>query len=330
MVRELRERLSELEDPVKTIYFGGGTPSLLSKKELQGFLDVFNPHTLVEEITLEVNPEDLTHDNLTDWESLGINRLSIGIQSLNETLLHWMNRNHTAKDVWKNMELLQNFSFKCSIDLIYGVPNQTLQDLQVMAELTEKPFINHVSAYALTLENKTLLSHTEKKSGAPLINEHQQVEHYFEVQQRLIERGFEQYEVSNYARNKAYALHNKNYWKGFPYLGIGPGAHSYDGKYIRRWNIANNAQYIKQSDWFDTEELTDENRWNELWLTGLRTMEGVSQDSLEQFGNLRTQEKREIELLIKNGDLTYQNNIYRLTKNGFLKADRLSSLLFRV
>jgi oxygen-independent coproporphyrinogen-3 oxidase len=330
MVRELRERLSELEDPVKTIYFGGGTPSLLSKKELQGFLDVFNPHTLVEEITLEVNPEDLTHDNLTDWESLGINRLSIGIQSLNETLLHWMNRNHTAQDVLTNLKLLDNFSFNCSIDLIYGVPNQTLQDLELMAALTEKTFIHHVSAYALTLENKTLLSHTEKKSGAPLINEHQQVEHYFEVQQRLIERGFEQYEVSNYARNKAYALHNKNYWKGFPYLGIGPGAHSYNGKYIRRWNVANNAQYIKQSDWFDTEELTDENRWNELWLTGLRTMEGVSQDSLEQFGNLRTQEKREIELLIKNGDLTHQNNIYRLTKNGFLKADRLSSLLFRV
>lgn len=330
MLKELQERLSELEEPIKTIYFGGGTPSLLSKNELQKFLKTIHSMHSVEEITLEVNPEDLTHDNLTDWEVLGINRLSIGIQTLNESLLQWMNRNHTAQDVLTNLKLLDNFSFKCSIDLIYGVPNQTLQDLELMAALTENTFIHHVSAYALTLENKTLLAHTEKKSGGPLINEHQQIDHYFEVQQRLIERGFEQYEVSNYARNKAYALHNKNYWKGFPYLGIGPGAHSYDGKYIRRWNVANNAQYIKQTDWFDTEELTDENRWNELWLTGLRTLEGVSQDSLEQFGNLSTQEKNELESLVESGDLIYHNNCYRLTKKGFLKADRVSSLLFRV
>jgi oxygen-independent coproporphyrinogen-3 oxidase len=284
----------------------------------------------VEEITLEVNPEDLTHENLSDWESLGINRLSIGIQTLNETLLQWMNRNHTAQEVLTNLKLLESFSFNCSVDMIYGVPNQTLQDLELMAALTENTFIHHVSAYALTLEHKTLLAHTEKKSRAPLINEHQQVDHYFEVQQRLIERGFEQYEVSNYARNKAYSLHNRNYWKGLPYLGIGPGAHSFNGKNIRRWNVSNNARYIQQTEWFETEELSLQNQWNELWLTGLRTLEGVNFAALQRFGNLTEIEKEQIELLKIQGYLQQENNAYRLSKEGLLNADNISSSLFRI
>jgi oxygen-independent coproporphyrinogen-3 oxidase len=330
MVQELQDRLLEFKDPVRTIYLGGGTPSLLTKKELQNFLKILSNHNSVEEITLEVNPEDLTKNNLADWERLGINRLSIGIQSLNESLLQWMNRNHTAKDVWKNIEFIQSFSFKCSIDLIYGAPNQTVGDLQIMAELTEKTVINHVSAYALTLENKTFLAHAAKKSGYPLIDDQQQVDHYFEVQQRLIERGFEQYEVSNYARNKAYSLHNRNYWKGLPYLGIGPGAHSYNGKNIRRWNVSNNARYIQQTEWFETEELSLQNQWNELWLTGLRTLEGVNFAALQRFGNLTEKEKEQIELLKIQGYLQQENNAYRLSKEGLLNADSISSSLFRI
>ncbi|NBO62196.1 MAG: radical SAM protein, partial [Flavobacteriia bacterium] len=185
MVQELEERIHELEGPLNSIYFGGGTPSLLTHEELNCFFEAIKYYDAVEEITLEVNPEDLTESNLRAWEKLGVNRLSIGIQSLNESLLQWMNRNHTAQEVLTNLKRLENFSFNCSIDLIYGVPNQTLQDLELIVSLTENAFINHVSAYALTLESKTFLAHSEKKSGAPLINEQQQVDHYFEVQQRL-------------------------------------------------------------------------------------------------------------------------------------------------
>lgn len=330
MVLELKERIPLITLPLTSVYFGGGTPSLLTETELAKFLKNVPSLDEVQEITLEVNPEDLTIDNLTTWQQLGINRLSIGIQSLNEALLKWMNRNHTAKDAIHNLRHLSHFSFNCSVDLIYGIPGQTVNDLLAVKEIIEKPYINHVSAYALSVENKTLLAYSEAKSGNPLLDENHQSRHYYEVQQLLAKFNYEQYEVSSYARNKTYAKHNQNYWKRVPYLGIGPGAHSYDGKKIRRWNVSNNFSYMQQQNWFEEETLTDDNLWNELWLTSLRTCNGVDMELLASFGGLRTKEHQLLEELIRTGDLVQNNHHYQLTRQGLLKADRFSALFFRV
>ena len=281
------------------------------------------------EITLEVNPEDLTETNLSAWQGLGINRLSIGVQTMNDELLAWMNRNHRAADTRKGLDLLQPYAFSISIDLIFGVPQQTEADVEELLALIDTYSIEHVSAYALTQETQTLLHHRVKTGKEPQLNDAQQVAHYHLVEQAFSTRGFEHYEVSNYAKPGKRAVHNGNYWKGKAYLGIGPGAHSFDGKSTRRWNVSNNAQYLKQQDWFEEETLSADNQWNELWLTGLRTQGGVPIARLEAMGGLRTKEGRMLEALIHQGKIHVQDASYCLAKDHWLAADGISMQLFR-
>lgn len=330
---ELENRIGELKDPVETIYFGGGSPSLLDPEELSAFFSVIKSNISwnnVQEITLETNPEDLTLENLLAWKNLGINRLSIGVQTLNETILHWMNRNHQAKDTIKGMNLLRDFDFSLSVDLIFGVPNQDTKDLLEMLKFVKDYSVGHVSAYALTNEPKTLLNDWIKKGKSPGINDDQQIEHYQIIRNYLLALGFEQYEISNYARKKGHSIHNNNYWLRKAYLGIGPGAHSFDGHSTRRWNIANNTKYLKQTHWFEIENLDMVDKWNECWLTGLRTIHGVSLQEITDLGGLRPNENKKLQELVKSKLLMNKGQTYRLTPEGFLQADKISGLFFRV
>lgn len=328
---EFHARIHEIGTPIESIYFGGGTPSLLSPEELGSLLEGPKKHTANQavEITLEVNPEDLTETNLTAWQALGINRLSIGVQTMNDKLLAWMNRNHRGADTRNGLNLLQQYAFSVSIDLIFGVPQQTVADLEELLALIDAYPIEHVSAYALTQEPQTLLHHRVKTGKEPQLNDEQQVAHYHIIERALSARGFEHYEVSNYAKPGKTAIHNGNYWKGKPYLGIGPGAHSFDGKTTRRWNVSNNAQYLKQQDWFEEETLSADNQWNELWLTGLRTQHGVPTQSIEALGGLCTEEQQMLETLIKQEKIHVQHNSYCLTQDHWLAADGISMQLFR-
>ena len=328
---EFHARIHEITTPIESIYFGGGTPSLLSPEELGSLLEGPKKHTANQavEITLEVNPEDLTETNLTAWQALGINRLSIGVQTMNDKLLAWMNRNHRGADTRNGMNLLQQYAFSVSIDLIFGVPQQTVADLEELLALIDAYPIEHVSAYALTQEPQTLLHHRVKTGKEPQLNDEQQVSHYHIIERALSARGFEHYEVSNYAKPGKTAIHNGNYWKGKPYLGMGPGAHSFDGVHTRRWNVSNNAQYLKQQDWFEEETLSADNQWNELWLTGLRTQHGVPTQSIEALGGLCTEEQQMLEILIKQEKIHVQHNSYCLTQDHWLAADGISMQLFR-
>ena len=328
---EFHARIHEIATPIESIYFGGGTPSLLSPEELGSLLEGPKKHTANQavEITLEVNPEDLTETNLTAWQALGINRLSIGVQTMNDKLLAWMNRNHRGADTRNGLNLLQQYAFSVSIDLIFGVPQQTVVDLEELLALIDAYPIEHVSAYALTQEPQTLLHHRVKTGKEPQLNDEQQVAHYHIIERALSARGFEHYEVSNYAKPGKTAIHNGNYWKGKPYLGLGPGAHSFDGKTTRRWNVSNNAQYLKQQDWFEEETLSADNKWNELWLTGLRTQLGVPTQSIEALGGLCTEEQQMLDTLIKQKKIHVQHNSYCLTQEHWLAADGISMQLFR-
>ena len=328
---EFHARIHEITTPIESIYFGGGTPSLLSPEELGSLLEGPKKHTANQavEITLEVNPEDLTETNLTAWQALGINRLSIGVQTMNDKLLAWMNRNHRGADTLNGLNLLQQYAFSVSIDLIFGVPQQTVADLEELLALIDAYPIEHVSAYALTQEPQTLLHHRVKTGKEPQLNDEQQVAHYHIIERALSARGFEHYEVSNYAKPGKTAIHNGNYWKGKPYLGMGPGAHSFDGVHTRRWNVSNNAQYLKQQDWFEEETLSADNQWNELWLTGLRTQHGVPTQSIEALGGLCTEEQQMLEILIKQEKIHVQHNSYCLTQVHWLAADGISMQLFR-
>ena len=332
MSLEFNQRLNEINEPIETIYFGGGSPGLLTPKELEMLLKEplrIAGNQLVE-LTLEANPEDVTQANLTAWKNLGINRISLGVQSLNADILRWMNRNHSVEQSLHALTLLETHGFSLSIDLIFGIPNQHIHDVLAVIELVDRYHIEHLSAYALTKEPNTALDRWIKQGKNPDIDDELQIEHYYAIQSALKARNFTQYEVSNYAKNNQVAKHNSNYWEGKPYIGIGPGAHSFDGVSTRRWNVSNNQRYVKQQQWFELEVLSENNIWNECWLTGLRTVNGVSLNKLQSLGGIRVKEEVELKKLIVEGFLRLENNQYMLTDSGFLSADRLASVMFRI
>lgn len=332
MKQEFNQRKHELKEPVETIYLGGGSPGILTPKELEMLLK--EPFNLAGnqwiELTLEANPEDVTETNLTAWKNLGINRISLGVQSLNADILRWMNRNHSVEQSLHALTLLETHGFSLSIDLIFGIPNQHIHDVLAVIELVDRYHIEHLSAYALTKEPNTALDRWIKQGKNPDIDDELQIEHYYAIQSALKARNFTQYEVSNYAKNNQVAKHNSNYWAGKPYLGIGPGAHSFDGVSTRRWNVSNNQRYMKQQEWFELETLSENNIWNECWLTGLRTAYGVSLDNLQLLGGVSISEMETLKKLQEGGMLRLENTHYTLTDSAWLSADRLASELFRI
>lgn len=338
MANELVLRKNELtEQTIETIYFGGGTPSVLTEEELNLLLKTICQHYVLAsklEITLEANPDDINIENLKGWKQAGINRLSVGIQSFDEKTLRWMNRAHTAKESLECINLAEQQGFNSfSIDLIYGLPQLTTENWLKTIETAFELNINHISAYCLTVEPKTVLAHQVKKGETKPLTNDKQAEHFLAFNTFLKEKHWEHYEISNACSPNNYAKHNTAYWQRKPYLGIGPSAHSFNGT-ERKWNIANNPMYLKKlsasTTAFETELLTREDQINEYLLTGLRTQWGISEVELQQnwqhtfsktdLNNI--QKWQATELIERN------NNVLTLTTKGRLQADSMASDLF--
>lgn len=336
LCRELELRAPVWEpDVFETIYFGGGTPSILTKNQLNRLIQqVCSVYAVSEtvEITLECNPDDCSPENLAHWKALGVTRLSMGIQSFDEEQLRWMNRSHTASESRSAVVNAKHTGFdELSLDLIYGLPNLTAEDWKT--QIREIVALNpeHISAYCLTVEEKTALSKWVAEGKMAISNVDQQSEQFELLVSELKEAGYEQYEISNFARNEHYSKHNTSYWQGKKYLGIGPSAHGYNGK-ERYWNQANNRVYLselKKGCLPETiEVLSEQDRFNELVMIGLRTKWGVSKRELfaviqpdaEWFQIVKDYEQQN--MLLETAET------FVLTEAGRLLADAIASDLF--
>ncbi len=330
---ELEEREDELsKKEITSIYFGGGTPSLLTEAELFDLLNhIKNGYKLHQdiEITLEANPDDLTKQRLIELRTSPINRLSIGVQSLSDNLLTWMNRAHNADTAHAAIDNALELGFSnISVDMIYGIPNQNNEQFQNDLEQIMSKAVNHISCYALTVEPNTALSNNILKGKTQQPSEDTMIDHFELLTNIAAQQGFEHYEISNFARHKCYSRHNTSYWEGKPYIGIGPSAHSFNGSQ-RRWNVANNAQYIdkinKEETYYTTEELTAPNQLNELIMTRLRTMWGLQRSILEKA---ETSFAFLIDHYIAEKKLEQIGNNIRLTNEGKLVSDKIISDFF--
>ncbi|MFN6038749.1 MAG: radical SAM family heme chaperone HemW [Bacteroidota bacterium] len=325
------------EKTVESIYFGGGTPSLLKTDQLKSILETLYQNHLISsnvEITLEANPDDLSEKKIKELISCGINRLSIGIQSLISEELIWMNRTHSAKQGIESIKLAKDSGINnITIDLIYGSKYQTLNSWQETLAKICNTGVNHLSCYQLTIESKTVLGHRFSKNIEALPDEDFISDQFKYLMKWSEESGFEQYEISNFAKNGAYSIHNSSYWLGKEYLGLGPSAHSYNGN-SRQWNISNNNTYISSinnnQDFFEMEHLDEKTKMNEYILTKLRTKWGLNYDEIKiNFPNYYEQLIRKINSEIKSENLILkEEKKVILTMQGKLLADFVSKNLF--
>ena len=323
---------------IHTIYFGGGTPSVMQAEEITQLINTLNQHYSISptaEITLEANPEDLNAPYLQALAQTNVNRLSIGIQSLYEDELNWMNRNHTAQQSLQVIEQAQTFGFhNLNIDLIFGTPNLTQKRWQSSLDHILALDIPHLSLYSLTVEPKTALHHQVAKGIMRIPADTLYNEQFLFAHDYLTRAGFEHYEISNYSLPGAHSRHNRAYWEGIPYLGLGPSAHSYRLP-NRRWNVANNAAYIKSIQAgqlpIETEEELDLTaQYNEYLLTALRTHQGIHTAYMHAtFQRDITQTHNPfIQAQITQGNLRKTAHGYALTPQGWLIADRIISDFF--
>lgn len=334
MHTELEQRAAELSGAhVDTIYFGGGTPSQLTDAELKAFLD--QAHRLFAvtpdaEVTLEVNPDDVSAERLAGWKAIGITRLSIGVQSFREERLRFMGRAHDAQQSRESLRLIAAAGFASwTMDLIYGLPGMTMAewDEQLTTALGFGP--PHISAYCLTVEDRTALDHQVRKGLVSMPGDADQAAQFDRLIDRLEAAGYAQYEISNFARPGHHSRHNSSYWDGVPYLGIGPSAHSFDGT-RRRWNVAHNIRYAhgvaRGERYWEEETLTPAQRVNEALLTGLRTTAGVDLARLPL--DLEKSASSVIERYRSQGLLDLRGARLVLTRAGRAFADRIASDLF--
>lgn len=336
---ELEMRKHEINEKVETIYLGGGTPSLLDTNELnQIFNEIYRNYSVVEnpEITMEANPDDLNVEKLNQLKTTVINRFSIGIQSFFDEDLRLMNRAHSADEAIHSVKITQEAGFEnITIDLIYGGQTTTDEMWKRNLEMALELDVPHISSYALTIEPKTILHHQIKTKKIKDIDEDKQERQFKEMIETLTQNNFIHYEISNFGKEGFQSQHNSNYWKGKPYLGIGPSAHSYDGK-NRSWNLANNSIYIQKMKkgelTLETEELSDNDRFNELIMIRLRTKEGLDLKEVSDLFPLDFLKKLEIEIQepMENGLLEKENNQLRITQKGLFLSDGIASRLFRV
>jgi oxygen-independent coproporphyrinogen-3 oxidase len=324
------------EKNISTVYFGGGTPSLMEAAELELIMSALREHYNIDssaEITLEANPDDLTKEKLLMFKNYGINRLSIGIQSFDNKQLSYMNRAHQSEQASNSVKLAQDIGFdNISIDLIYGIPSpdHTIWESDLAQALALN--IQHISSYCLTIEPSTVFGRRKEKGILAAENEEYNAQQFERLIERLETNGFEQYEVSNFCKPGFFSKHNTSYWNNKNYLGIGPGAHSYDGK-SRQFNIENNIQYIsslaKEMIPFTTEVLDAKTKANEYIMTGLRTKWGIDTITLEgKFGIPFDNYKKMVEKYQKMGFLVYEKSTLKLTKKGLLFADKITEDLF--
>ena len=322
-------------ETVETIYFGGGTPSLLSIEDLHAILSTLNENFKVTddaEITFEANPDDITEEKLIEWKKAGITRLSIGVQSFFEEDLKWMNRAHNAGQAILSLHLAIKYFDNITIDLIYGLPDLTNKKWKHNVDTAISLGIPHLSCYALTVEPKTPLDKMIKLNKSKDVNPDKQSEQFLLLMEWLAEAGYEHYEISNFAKPEFRSRHNSSYWQGKKYLGLGPSAHSFNGK-ERQWNISNNNAYINSINEnkmpAEKEILTETQRVNEYIMTSLRTMEGLKFEHI-QFTEVMTKVEllKKSQRFINSGLLSFQNDTLILTIEGKLLADGIASDLF--
>jgi oxygen-independent coproporphyrinogen III oxidase len=323
---------------VQTIYFGGGTPSLLPLARIEKILDTLRKYYPVsaEEVTFEMNPDDASDEYLRGLYQLGINRLSVGFQSLRNSDLEWMGRTHRQEHILTIPEKLQHAGFvNYTVDFIFGMPEMSVQTWLEQLQWAVDCGIPHLSLYALTVEQKTLLQYWINKGLHQPPNEGQQSLHYSEAEVFLESMGYRHYEISNYGKPGYESVHNSNYWRGVPYFGFGPSAHSYTGDH-RRWNVSNNALYIKgllkgESYW-DSETLSEKDRFNEALMTGLRSEYGVDLNALiKMAGKVYVDDLlKEIRCHPQSSGFKLYGQKLLLDKAYWFYADGMAADLFRV
>ena len=339
LTKELELRKDEFKNTtVETIYFGGGTPSLLSNDELQFVIDAVYKNYEVSkdpEITLEANPDDLSKDRIIALSKSRINRLSIGIQSFFEADLKLMNRAHNADEAKSCLEEATKHFDNISLDLIYGVPGASNEQWLANIEMALSFNVPHISSYALTVEPKTALASFIKKGIIDNVDDEQAHDQFHILKDKLEAEGFVHYELSNFGKDGYFSKNNSAYWQGKSYLGIGPSAHSFNGKQ-RGWNVKNNSKYIKSIEDgqlpIEIETLTKTDQYNEYVMTGLRTIWGVSFHKVEaDFGaDYKDYLIEQSEIFIKQHLLYIEDAHLRVTKKGQFLCDGIASELFRL
>jgi len=331
--KELVSRASELEsDEINTIYLGGGTPSVLQIDELKDLLEIIQQNYTVSpvaEITMEANPDDLSQAKLSALRSIGFNRLSIGVQSFSEADLKLMNRRHSVMQAIQSVKWAKNAGFSnISIDLIYGLPNQSLEEWEQNVRIAVELDVQHISAYNLTYHEGTVFYDQLKKGILKELPDELSLQQ-FEILIRILkEAGFEHYEISNFCKPGLYSQHNSSYWKSKKYLGIGPSAHSYD-LMSRRWNVSSISKYLdgleNNESYSETEILTDQDRYNDYIITGLRTIWGISEDFIQSefpekyLIHFQASKKR----YLQTGHLTFTNELVCISSAGLFISDQI-------
>ena len=338
LIQEIHLRKEEINETVETIYFGGGTPSVLSNAEIEQILTpIFSLFNVAEnaEITLEANPDDLSVERIRELSQSKINRLSIGAQSFFNDDLKMMNRAHNADEAWKSLQEARKYFENISIDLIYGIPEMTMEKWQANVQKALDLDIPHISSYALTVEPKTALATLIKKGKIPMPDDGVAHDHFLKLIELLENAGFVHYELSNFGKPNYFSKNNSAYWLGKKYVGIGPSAHSFNGE-NRSWNIANNSLYIqaiqKNELPNETETLSTQDRYNEYVMTGLRTIWGVSLDKIKSdFGlDYATYLLENAAPFLQNQQLQLENNVLKTTIKGKFFCDGIASELFWV
>jgi len=337
--QELKLRENELEDSVKCIYFGGGTPSLLSASALEKiFKAIYKYYDIDEnpEITLEANPDDITEELLKTLKSQGINRLSLGVQSFFEKDLKLMNRAHDVDEAKNSINLVKQYFDNFSIDLIYGMPDMSLERWQKNLDMALDFEIPHLSCYALTVEPNTALNRFIEKEIIPPLNDEQAAAHFDYLYETMTSNGFEHYEFSNFGKPGYFSQNNLNYWTGKPYLGIGPSGNGYDGKSKRTWNIKNNIKYIKAINNNELpqniEILSKTDRYNEYIMTRLRTKWGIDCEEIKSifglayFDYLMLQSQSHLD----QSHLEIHQNHIHITKEAKFLSDGIAADLFKI
>jgi len=323
------------QESISTIYFGGGTPTLLPTVDLERIIDQISTYHSIKgdaEITVEANPEDLSIEKLSELRAIGVNRLSLGTQSFIDAELKWMNRMHRSTQAIEAIKNAQELGFdNISIDLIFGLPNQTKKDWEFNLDAALNLNVQHISSYGLTIEDKTVLSNRIKKGLEKHPDDKRSTEFFKMNMDVFPSNGFEHYEISNFAQEGFISKHNSSYWRGIPYLGLGPSAHSFNGK-TRQWNVRSNAAYVSNisntKPYFEIEELTQTDQLNEQIMIGLRTKWGIRKNEVDKLA-LGSWDKLQQALQEKEPSLfLIDKQAIRLSNSGRLVADRLASELF--
>ena len=333
LLSEIGLRKNYLNDElIETIYFGGGTPSLLPSKDqstlIEGIYSAFQVSPRAE-VTIEANPDDISLNKLREWKEMGINRLSIGVQSFYEEDLKWMNRAHNADQALNSLQWAAKFFNNITVDLIYGTPVMSDEKWKRNVERAISLGIPHLSCYALTLEPNTPLHKLIKEQKVTGIDPGKQSEQFLLLMQWMEDAGYEHYEISNFAKTGFRSKHNSSYWNGQKYLGLGPSAHSFNGP-SRQWNVSNNNVYIdsikKGIIPHEKEILTATQQLNEYIMISLRTAEGLDLHKVENVicNELRAVSKK----FIERGLIIEENDCLKLTRNGKLLADGIAADLF--